>query len=256
MSERLFTPLKMTHTTARQPPEPALIGGRSRRLRVGWSAYQRVAVPLHAEPSGRRGEHDGRRHGPVHAGGARRWLVRRSAGAVAGVARGAAAAAVSRPSAAARRHLRLPPVGHARPPAPAPRRHARRSGGRMLLDPSNGFGLFVASNANPGIGNHLLEPVLTHLYGPTPTPAPRRVRGSRARRTPVAGVYLDTHRTRHDLSRIRALMPMLQSRVTADDGGRHHVGRPPLDRGGAVHLSGIERRRHTRLPADGGTLAA
>ena len=76
------------------------------RLRVGRLGLPRVAVPLHAEPSGRRGEHHGRRHGPVHAGAARRWLARRSAGAVAVVARGAAAAAVSRSSAPARRHLR------------------------------------------------------------------------------------------------------------------------------------------------------
>ena len=89
----------------------------------------------------------------------------------------------------------------------------------MLLDPDNAFGLFVASNANPGIGNHLLEPVLTHLYGPAPTPAPPVAMAGAPDARRVAGVYLDTNRTRHDLSRIRALMPMLQSRVAADGTG-------------------------------------
>jgi len=87
--------------------------------------------------------------------------------------------------------------------------------GVLLLDPDNGFGLFVASNSNPGIGNQLLEPVLTHLYGPEPAaPAPRAIRSS-GHAEEVAGVYVDLDRTRHDLSSVRALMPMLQSRVAA-----------------------------------------
>ena len=85
----------------------------------------------------------------------------------------------------------------------------------MLLDPDNAFGLFVASNANPGIGNQLLEPVLTHLYAPAP-PAPPVIAMAHALDAQrVAGVYLDSNHTRHDLSRIRMLMPMLQSRVIA-----------------------------------------
>jgi hypothetical protein len=88
--------------------------------------------------------------------------------------------------------------------------------GVILLDPDNGFGMFAASNSNPGIGNYLLEPVLTHLYGPDPEPpAPVALRGS-GHAAQVAGVYLDLHRTRHDLSRVRALMPMLQANVSVD----------------------------------------
>jgi hypothetical protein len=81
----------------------------------------------------------------------------------------------------------------------------------MLLDPDNAFGLFAASNANPGIGNHLLEPVLAHLYPPAPAEAPIVPIGNVSNAPRVAGVYLNVNRTRHDLSRIRALMPMLQS---------------------------------------------
>ena len=44
MAARLFTPLKMTHTTARQPPEPALIGARSIGYAWDGSAYQ--ALPF------------------------------------------------------------------------------------------------------------------------------------------------------------------------------------------------------------------
>jgi len=87
--------------------------------------------------------------------------------------------------------------------------------GVILLDPGNAFGLFVASNSNPGIGNQLLEPVLAHLYGPEPAvPAPAAIRSS-GHAEEVAGVYVDLDRTRHDLSSGRAIMPMLQSRVVA-----------------------------------------
>ena len=219
MTERLFTPLKMTHTTARQPPEPALIGGRS--IGYAWDGSACHALPFRYTQS--------RPAGAVSTTAAdmgRFMLALLGDGSFDGVRvlSPSSRAALLQPQ--FRGHPRLPGVTSAfRQWATHGRLLLHHDGtlgdqvAVMLLDPSNGFGLFVASNANPGIGNHLLEPVLTHLYGPTLTPAPpvTMPRAPDARR--VAGVYLDTQRTRHDLSRIRALMPMLQSRVTADDGG-------------------------------------
>ena len=70
MAARLFTPLKMTpHDGA-----SASRGRAHRRPRAsatrGTERLPCAAVPLHAEPSGRRGEHDRRRHEPLHAGAA------------------------------------------------------------------------------------------------------------------------------------------------------------------------------------------
>ncbi len=89
-----------------------------------------------------------------------------------------------------------------------------------LLIPAARLGLFVASNGVTGIGDFLYEPLMTHLAGPTspassPTPLPDVVQ--RAPR--FAGMFRDYHHTRHDLSRLRALMPMIQSPVVADPDG-------------------------------------
>ena len=110
----------------------------------------------------------------------------------------------------------------------------------MLLDPANASACSWPRTPIPGIGNHLLEPVLTHLYGPAPAPAPPSPMPGAADAGGVAGVYLDTYRTRHDLSRVRALMPMLQSRVTADG--------PGDDRRGAAAAGSRWRRSCFRRP--------
>ena len=90
----------------------------------------------------------------------------------------------------------------------------------LLLAPDHRFAVFVASNAVPGIGNHLLEPLLTHLFGSTaPRSSPIALPNVRERAARFAGTYRDYNHTRNDLSRHRALMPMVQSSVTADPDG-------------------------------------
>ena len=90
--------------------------------------------------------------------------------------------------------------------------------GVMVLAPASGLGIFAASNALPGAANHLLEPLLTHLFGPetaaTP-PTPMPVPSGNARR--AAGTYRDFHHTRKDMSRPISLM--FQSRVSAEPDG-------------------------------------
>jgi CubicO group peptidase (beta-lactamase class C family) len=90
--------------------------------------------------------------------------------------------------------------------------------GVMVLAPASELGIFAASNALPGVANRLLEPLLTHLFGPDPAaapPVPMSVASGNARR--ATGTYRDFHHTRNDMSRPISLM--LQSRVSAEPDG-------------------------------------
>jgi CubicO group peptidase (beta-lactamase class C family) len=231
---RLFEPLKMLHTTARQPPEAALFGDRS--FGYEWEGTGYRALPLRYTQS--------RPAGAVSTTAAdmsRFMLAILGDGSLDGVRvlSPSSRAALLQPQ--FRDHPRLPGVTYGFHEWPTHGRRLLHHDGTlgdqvavMLLDPGNRFGLFAASNANPGVGNHLLEPVLTHLYGPAPAPAPRAPLAGAGHASGVAGVYLDLNRTRHDLSAVRALMPMLQSRVAAVDaatiewGGRRWVEVAPF----------------------------
>ena len=215
MSARLFTPLGMSSTTARQPPEAALLAGRVHGY--AWDGEQYHALPFRYTQTGPAGAVS-----TTAADMSRFMMAVLGDGSLDGVRvlSAASRAALVRPQ--FRDHPSLPGVTYGF--------HEWRTHGRVLLhhdgtlddhvgvivlDPDNAFGLFVASNSNPGIGNQLLEPLLTHLYGPEPAvAAPRAIRSS-GHAGEVAGVYVDLDRTRHDLSSIRAIMPMLQSRVAA-----------------------------------------
>lgn len=90
--------------------------------------------------------------------------------------------------------------------------------GVMMLAPASGLGIFAASNALPGVANHVLDPILTHLFGPEPAarlPAPMSAASGNASR--AAGTYQDLHHTRNDMSRLMSLM--LQSQVRAEPDG-------------------------------------
>lgn len=215
MTVRLFKPLGMSSTTARQPPEAPLLAGRVHGY--SWDGAQYHALPFRYTQTAPAGAVS-----TTAADMSRFMLAVLGDGALDGVRvlSPASRAAFLRPQ--FRDHPSLPGVTYGF--------HEWRTHGRVLLhhdgtlddqvgvlvlDPDNAFGLFVASNGNPGIGNLLLEPLLTHLYGPEQAPpAPVPLRGTGHARE-VAGVYVDLDRTRHDLSSVRALMPMLQSRVTA-----------------------------------------
>jgi hypothetical protein len=87
--------------------------------------------------------------------------------------------------------------------------------------PEDRLGIFIASNSIPGLGDFLYAPMMTHLFGdadpPLPALGPRPGASERAAR--LAGAYRDYHHTRSDMSRLRALMPMIQARLTVDDDG-------------------------------------
>jgi len=225
MAARLFTPLGMTATTTRQPPEDALLDGRAPGY--AWDGAQYQPLPFRYTNTGPAGAlsttaADMGRFMLAMLGDGSRNGVRVLSPALRG--------RFLRPQ--FRDHPRLPGVTYGF--------HEWRTHGRtllhhdgtlddqvgvLLLDPDAGFGMFAASNSNPGIGNHLLAPVLDHLYGPdTPTPLGTPLRGT-GHATEVAGVYLDTNRTRHDLSSVRALMPMLQARAVADGDAIVFAGR-------------------------------
>ena len=225
MRTRLFEPLRMTATTARQPPEEALLALRAHGY--AWDGAHFRALPFRYI-----------KHSP---GGAvsttaadmgRFMLAILGDGSLDGVR-------VLSPESRARL-LRPQFRDHPSMPGVTYGFHEWRTRGRVLLhhdgtlddqvgvillDPDNAFGMFVASNSVPGIGNHLLGPVLTHLYGPPASPAAPQPLIATGHAAQVAGVYLDLQRTRHDLSSVRALMPMLQARVAADGDAVAWAGR-------------------------------
>lgn len=97
--------------------------------------------------------------------------------------------------------------------------------GVMVLAPATGLGVFAASNALPGVANQLLEPLLTHLFGPeTPAVPPTPIPSLSGDSIRVEGTYQDFHHTRNDMS--RPVVLTLQSRVSAEpDGAIHWRGR-------------------------------
>jgi CubicO group peptidase (beta-lactamase class C family) len=225
MATRLFTPLRMRATTARQPPEDRVAARRVHGY--AWEDGRYRALPFRYTQTA-----------PAGAVSTTAADMGRFMRAVLGdgvldgmrVLSSTSRAALLRPQ--FRDHPRLFGVTYG---FREWRTHGRvllhHDGtlddqvGVILLDPDNQFGFFAASNSNPGIGNHLLEPILTHVYGPSPdVPTPRAMPGP-SHAAEVAGVYLDFDHTRHDLSSVRAIMPMLQSRVVAEGDGISWAGR-------------------------------
>jgi len=92
--------------------------------------------------------------------------------------------------------------------------------GVLVLAPEERLGVFVASNALPGVANQVLEPLLTHVVGPpAPVPPPTALPDAPRRAPRFAGAYRDYHHTRSDMTRLVALMPSVQSRVAAAPDG-------------------------------------
>jgi hypothetical protein len=93
--------------------------------------------------------------------------------------------------------------------------------GSLILLPEDRLGIFIASNSLPGLGDFLYAPMMTHLFGDADPPLPALASrpGASERAAHLTGAYRDYHHTRTDMSRIRALMPMIQARLTVDSDG-------------------------------------
>jgi CubicO group peptidase (beta-lactamase class C family)/uncharacterized membrane protein len=219
MADRIFNPLRMTATTAHQPPEPNTANDLARGYR--WADGHQEQLPYrftYAGPSGG--------ISTTAADMVRLMIALLGDGSVDG-----------------QRILSLQSVKMlvAAQYSPDPRIPATAYGlkhwlthghqllfadgtlgdqiGVLVLDPADKLGIFLASNALPGI-EPALDPVLTFLFGPTVSTSPPTPLPDALRRAPrFAGTYRDYHHTRADMSRLMALMPMVQSRVRVESDG-------------------------------------
>jgi len=231
MAERIFSPLRMTATTARQPPEPSLLNDLARGYH--WTGGSHEPLPY------RFGDSTPEGIGLSPAGGISTTAADMGRFMLALLGDGSVDSGrilspefvkmVFAPQYTA--NPRIPPRGYA---SLYWFTHGLRllhhdgslgdQSGVLVLAPDDRFGIYVASNSPDDggqVGNLILDPLLTHLVGPSaptpppPVPLPDALR--RARR--LGGTYRDYRHHRHDMSRIWALMPMIQSRVTVEPDG-------------------------------------
>ncbi len=235
MANRVFGPLRMTATTAHQPPEARLANDLARGYR--WVDGHHESLPhrfTYASPSGA--------ISTSAADMGRFMLALLGDGSVGNdrILSQESAKMLLAPQYTP--HPRIPPRGYAFLHWFTHGQHLQHHDGTlgdhigvMVLAPADRFGMFVASNGAPDgrnqVGNQLLEPLLTHLFGPSTPPSPPTPLAASLRRAPqVAGTYRDYHHTRNDMSRLRAMMPMIQSRVTVEpDGAIRWQGRRWLE---------------------------
>jgi CubicO group peptidase (beta-lactamase class C family) len=173
MAERIFAPLRMTATTAMQPP-PDAAGQRARGYR--WTGSRQEPLPFrytYAAPAG-----------GVSATAAdmtRVLLALLGDGTVDGVRLLSAEALEALTATQYTPDSRIPGtaygIGHW---VTRGQRLLFGDGtlgdqiGVVVLAPADRFGMFLAANALPGI-EPVLDPVMNHLFGPivpTPPPAP------------------------------------------------------------------------------------
>ena len=83
----------------------------------------------------------------------------------------------------------------------------------------------------PGVGDFLFEPMMTHLAGPAAAPPPPVPLPNARQRAPrFAGSYRTYRQVRNEMTRLRSLMPMSQSRVSIEpDGAIRWQGRQWLE---------------------------
>ena len=221
LADHVFAPLQMTHSTVQQPPPPQLAESLARGYR--WTGGRHEPLDYRYTNTGPSGA-----LATTAADMSRFMLAMLGDGSVDG---GRVLSADSTKAIGAAQYTpdpHIPATGYGLV-------HLTWHGheflykdgtlddqhGSLLLMPDAGLGIFVASNSIPGLGDFLYAPMMTHLYGTTDPPlAPVTPRpGARDRAARFAGSYRDFHHTRNDMSRIRALMPMIQSRLTvAADG--------------------------------------
>jgi hypothetical protein len=74
MAARVFNPLRMTATTARQPPDQHLAKDLARGVSLDRKCPGARSAAVRIHGSGGRHQHDSGRHGPLYAGAMGRWL--------------------------------------------------------------------------------------------------------------------------------------------------------------------------------------
>ena len=218
LDDQVFGPLAMTSSTVRQPPQPEL----SERLARGyrWTGDRHEPVDyryIYPSPAGALA---------TTAGDMARFMMAMLDDGARGALTPASAEAIM--AAQFTPDPRIPAVaygfahlmwhGH---------RLIYRDGtlgdqaGSLILIPEARLGVFVASNSLPGLGDFLYAPMMTHLFGDAhpPLPALALRPGAHERAARLSGTYRDYHHTRNDMSRVRALMPFIQARVTVDGDG-------------------------------------
>jgi CubicO group peptidase (beta-lactamase class C family) len=220
VADKLFRPLRMTSTTARQPPEPDLAVDLAQGYE--WDGHRHEGLPFtytQAAPAGA--------VTTTAADMGHFMLAMLGDGSVHGerILSPASVRMMLEPQYIP--HPRAPGWTYGFSPMLARAHRLVVRGGTlgdqaalMVLVPGARLGVFVVSNAVPGIGDFLFEPMLTQLAGPAvlpPPPTPLPDAPQRARR--FAGTYRTIRQVRREMSRLRTLMPMSQSRLVADADG-------------------------------------
>jgi hypothetical protein len=231
MADRVFKPLRMTATTAHQPPEPNLAHDLARGYR--WIDGRHEPIPYtftHARPAGSMTA--------TAADMGRFMLAVLGNGSVDG---GRVLLPESVKVMLAPQYTpdsRIPATTYGFSQLVAHGQRLLYRGGTLgdhasmvLLAPTDNLGIFTASNSLPGLGDFLFEPLMTHLAGPpVPPPPPTPLRDALLRAPRFAGTYRDYQHTRNEMSQARALTPMIQSSVTTEaDGAIRWQGRRWLE---------------------------
>jgi CubicO group peptidase (beta-lactamase class C family) len=221
LDERVFGPLKMTASTAHQPSQSRLAANLSRGYRWTGDRHQPLEYRYtYASPSGA--------IATSAADMGRFMIALLNDGVLDGTRVLSPASAKALLAAQFTPDPRIPATTYGFSHLMW---HGRRlvirggtlgdQAGMLILMPEDRLGIFVASNSLPGLGDFLYAPMMTHLFGaadpPLPALAPRP--GAHERAARLAGTYRDYHHTRNDMSRVRALMPFIQGRLTVDGDG-------------------------------------
>ena len=220
MADRVFRPLGMTATTAHQPSDSARASDLARGYR--WVEGHHEPVPYsftHVAPAGSMTT--------TAADMGRYMLAMLGDGSVDGVRFLRPESVKLLLAAQYTPDPRIPATTYGFSEFVSHGLHLLYRGGTLgdqaamvVLAPADQLGIFVASNSLPGLGDFLFEPLMTHFAGPAVAPSPAVALPDAAERAPrFAGTYRDYKRTRNEMSQIRALMPMIQSRVIAEPDG-------------------------------------
>jgi CubicO group peptidase (beta-lactamase class C family) len=220
MADNVFTPLGMTATTAQQPPPAFMRDVVARGYR--WDNGRHEPVPYSFTQVAPAGSIT-----TTAADVGRLMLMLLNEGAVDGaqLLRPEFVAKMLAPQYAA--DARIPGTSYGFRQVVSRGHLVWYAGGTLgdhaaaiFVMPAEDLGICVISNALPGAGDYLFEPLMTHLAGSPVSASPVRPAADAAQRaTRVVGTYQTYRRAGHEMSAFRMLMPMMQSSVTVESDG-------------------------------------